>query len=200
MRGRLCVVEVLSLIVLGLLLAACSAVTPTPFAATETPAIRLPTPVPTPPPDASGQNAGLAIRPQKGYRAPDFTLTDLDGNPISLSDFRTKIVLINFWATWCPPCRAELPAIEAAYRAADDLVVLAVNFQEPPEDVRSFVASQELTFPVLLDDSGSVALTYRSRALPVSYFVDAQGIITAVHVGQMSQEMVNQYLAQARGE
>ena len=117
-----------------------------------------------------------------------------------VGDYRGRVVLINFWATWCPPCRAEFSVMQAAYEKPEDLVVLAVNFQESVEDVRAFVEEQEVTFPVLLDRTGQVALAYRSRALPTSFFVDAEGIITAVHLGRMTNSQIDSYVSQARGE
>jgi len=163
---------------------------------TSTPVAITPTTAPTFP----AQTTDLPVKPQKGFLAPDFTLPNIDGGQVTLGDLRGKIVLVNFWATWCPPCRAELPAIQEAYQNSDNLVVLGLNFQESPQDVKSLVAFEGLTFPVLLDEGGSVALKYRARGLPTSFFVDPQGIITAVHIGPMTKDQIANYVAQAGGE
>lgn len=142
----------------------------------------------------------VPAKPQEGFRAPDFALLNLAGQEVSLGDFRGQLVLINFWATWCPPCRAELPAIQAQYQNSDDLVVLGVNFQEKSSDVKPFVEAEGLTFPILLDESGGVALMYRARGLPTSFLVDAEGIVTAVHIGPMTDSQLEDYVTQARGK
>lgn len=138
--------------------------------------------------------------PQAGFAAPDFTLETRDGETISLSDLRGQVVLINFWATWCPPCREELPVIQATYQNSDDLAVLGVNFQEGLTNVKPFVEKEGLTFPVLLDEKGQVAAMYRTRSLPTSFFLNPDGIITAVHIGPMTANDVDNYVTQARGK
>ena len=115
----------------------------------ETPAPPGPQPSPTP------SQAG----PQIGKLAPDFQLPDLDGQSVSLSDLRGKPVLLNFWATWCGPCRNEMPYIQAVYDewSVRGLVVLAVDIDESPSQVQEFMESNRLSFPVLLDADGMVA-------------------------------------------
>ncbi len=132
-------------------------------------------------------------------QAPDFTLKDLEGNVVSLSDFRGQAVLINFWATWCPPCRFEMPAIEEVYRKyrTQGFQVLAVDIQEPPDAVQRFVEQLGLTFTVLLDEDGSVAQQYWVRGIPTSFFVNRQGAIIAARVGAMSRDLIEQYATQA---
>ncbi|HAV77811.1 MAG TPA: TlpA family protein disulfide reductase [Anaerolineae bacterium] len=125
--------------------------------------------------------------PQQGFLAPDFELQSTTGETIKLSDLRGQAVLINLWATWCPPCRAEMPAIEKVYKEYKDdgLVVLAVNmtYQDAQSDIAPFVGEYELTFPILLDRSGSVGTAYQLRSLPSSFFVDRNGIINEVVIG-----------------
>ena len=138
--------------------------------------------------DSSGTStAGLIPAPQKGFLAPDFELQSTTGETIKLSDLRGQAVLINLWATWCPPCRAEMPAIEKVYKEYKDdgLVVLAVNmtYQDAQSDIAPFVGEYELTFPILLDRSGSVGTAYQLRSLPSSFFVDRNGIINEVVIG-----------------
>ena len=117
-------------------------------------------------------------RPEKIIQAPDFTLEDLSGNRMSLHDFKGKVVFLNFWATWCIPCREEMPQMEKLYREFKDqgLEVVAVNFREDKPTVKKFVEKLGLTFRILLDPDGGVSNEYGAWALPLSYFVDRKGI------------------------
>jgi peroxiredoxin len=121
-----------------------------------------------------------------GELAPDFVLKAPSGELVSLSDFRGKTVVLNFWATWCPPCRAEMPDLQEAFdeRAADDdFVVLAVDLGEQSGEVQGFIDEFELTFPIALDSDESVAGNYGVLGLPASYFIDTQGIVRSVNLG-----------------
>jgi peroxiredoxin len=144
----------------------------------------------------ASDSTGLEVAPRKGKIAPDFTLVDLDGNEVSLSDFRGQPVLINFWATWCPPCRTEMPDIAAAYEEHRDkeLVVLAVNVEESADNVRGFADEDKVSFPVLLDGDGAVARQYRVRALPTSFFINRDGVIADVFYGGMSRKKLDGFL------
>lgn len=133
--------------------------------------------------------------PRKGFSAPGFTLTTLDGSDVSLSDLRGKVVIVNFWASWCLPCRVEMPAMEQVHRAYKDLglVVLAVNMTSGDSrgDAAAFVEEYELTFPVPLDLDGSVSSRYEVLGLPTTFFIDAQGVIREVVVGgPMSEALI----------
>ncbi len=125
--------------------------------------------------------------PQIGFSAPDFTLDRMDGEPIRLSELRGQPVLINLWASWCPPCRAEMPALDAVYRKyrAAGLVVLGVNstFQDTEADARSFVKNLGLTFPILFDRDGAISQRYKLQGLPTSYFVGRDGVIRDIVIG-----------------
>ncbi len=125
-----------------------------------------------------------------GQIAPDFTLKTLDGETVSLSDFRGKVVMVNFWASWCPPCVAELPTIYQFYQThqADGFVVLAVNAQENPDTVSGFISRQGYTFPVLLDPDSVAADEYGIRALPTSFFLNKNGEIQYVHRGEIDTD------------
>ncbi len=118
-----------------------------------------------------------------GQRAPDFTLVRADtGETVSLSDLRGQTVVLNFWATWCPPCRAEMPELEAAYLEQgypDDLVVLGVNQEETVEQVMRFMDDFSLTFPVVLDTDAAVRKRYAVPGLPATFFIDREGVIRA---------------------
>jgi peroxiredoxin len=133
-----------------------------------------------------------------GNRARDFTLEDLAGDKVSLSDYRGDVVLINFWATWCPPCRAEIPDLEAAYRTrgGDGLVILGLSTDESREQVQAFVDQFGVTYPVLLDSEAKVMETYRARGLPMSVLVDRDGVIQVRHIGYLAAEQLDEYLAQ----
>lgn len=133
--------------------------------------------------------------PREGFSAPDFTLETLDGGQMTLSDLRGQVVLVNFWASWCPPCRAEMPAIERVYRSYKDLglEVLAVNTtnQDDVASAAAFVQELGLSFPIPLDHTGAVSASYNLRGLPSSYFIDEQGVIRSVVVGgPMSEALV----------
>jgi len=120
--------------------------------------------------------------------APDFALQTLDGETIRLSDYHGQVVLINTWATWCPPCRDEMPDLEAYYRRrqADGFVVLAVNSQESPDTVAVFLEEHDFTFPVLLDPDGVVTRDYRVYGLPTSFFIGRDGVVRGVWSGRLS--------------
>ena len=125
--------------------------------------------------------------PQEGFQAPDFELITIDGKQILLSDLRGQAILLNFWATWCPPCRSEMPAMQQVYMdyEQDGFVVLAVNNlrQDRRESVEAFVLEEKLTFPVLLDNSGTVSTRYQVNSMPTSFFIDPEGIIREVVIG-----------------
>jgi cytochrome c biogenesis protein CcmG/thiol:disulfide interchange protein DsbE len=133
---------------------------------------------------------------QVGDRAAGFTVTTPAGESIALDDYRGSVILLNFWATWCGPCREEMPAFQAAYEARKDdgLVVLAVNYQQKAADVTPFVEELGLTFPVALDPSLKVATLYRVRGLPMSLVIDREGLVRVRHVGHISQDLLNQVL------
>jgi peroxiredoxin len=121
------------------------------------------------------------------FIAPDFTLSTPDGQEVALSDFRGQPVLINFWATWCGPCRYEMPMFQQIYE--DDewiqkgLVILAVNQQESADDVREFMAQNGFSFTVLLDTTGEVSIRYGAMGIPATLFIDKDGIIKSAVMG-----------------
>ncbi len=123
--------------------------------------------------------------PKEHVKAPDVVGTDPDGKTLRLGDFRGKVVFLNFWATWCVPCRLEMPAMERLYREfkGQGLVVLAVNLQEGPRAVRAFIRELKLTFPVVLDPKGEAATKYLVRGLPATYLIDRNQIIVGRAIG-----------------
>lgn len=129
-----------------------------------------------------------------GVKAPDFTLKNLEGEKVQLSDFKGKKVLINFWATWCKPCRDEMPAMEKYYQSAsNDVVFLAVN-TDPTSDVKGFADEMKLTFPILLDNADKTMNAYGVLSIPTTFFIDEKGNIGSKHVGQMSYEEIKKYI------
>jgi peroxiredoxin len=138
----------------------------------------------------SARNAGPA--PRIGKEAPDFRVIGLDGAPIELSEFRGRPVLLTFWASWCPPCRAESPDIEAVYEQYRDtgLVIIAVDVGEDPVTVRNYAQRAALTFTIALDQKNEAARTYRIAGPPTHYFIDANGIIRDWQNGSMSKQTI----------
>lgn len=128
--------------------------------------------------------------------APDFSLITLEGSEGALSDHLGKAVLVNFWATWCPPCRAEMPLIqEFADLYGDDLVVLAVNVGESEGEIRAFVEEYGFTLTFLVDPANEVSQLYRVRGYPTSIFIDSEGMVKAVHIGELDKPLISEYLA-----
>lgn len=143
------------------------------------------------------QESGTGSMPAAGQPAPNFALADLEGNEVSLAEFRGRPVIINFWATWCGPCRIEMPELQEAYeeRQDDGLAILAVNLEESPEMVeRFFYDDLNLTFTPLLDREGEVAGRYGVFNLPTTYFVNPEGTIAAVHRGPLTGGQIDGYL------
>jgi peroxiredoxin len=131
--------------------------------------------------------AGKIPAPQKGFLAPDFELITLTGETIKLSDLRGQAVLINLWATWCPPCREEMPVLEKMYNEYKNqgFTVLGVNMtsEDDSKAVLPFVEKYGLTFPILLDETRRVENAYQLKSLPTSYFINREGTIIEVVIG-----------------
>ena len=139
----------------------------------------------------------LEIAPTQGALAPDFTLFNLEGEQITLTELRGQPVMINLWATWCAPCRIEMPHIQDRFeRYADEgLVVLAVDFDEPAGQVEAFRDELGLTFDLLLDPGAEVQELYRNRSYPSTFFVDESGVIQVQHIGVMTEGQLDEHLA-----
>lgn len=137
-----------------------------------------------------------------GYPAPDFALPGLDGGTIRLSDFRGKVVMLNFWATWCPPCRAEMPEIaKLKAQGIPDLVIIGVDLvqtEASPQAVAEFVRAHGYDWPVALDVRGEVTLAYRVIQIPTTYFLDRNGIIRGKYLGPMTLPIMEDLVRQAR--
>jgi peroxiredoxin len=149
--------------------------------------------------EAADAEAGINI----GNKAPDFELQTLDGSKVKLSDFRGEKVMLNFWATWCPPCQFEMPHMEKFYEGykSKDVVVLAVNLtqtEKSPQDVPKFVQSKALSFPVVLDEKGDVSGNYQVMAYPTSFMIDTHGIIREKFQGAIDYDTMKNSIAKMR--
>ncbi|OGO30466.1 MAG: hypothetical protein A2Z16_02620 [Chloroflexi bacterium RBG_16_54_18] len=143
---------------------------------------------------ASGTQSGAASF-EIGSPAPDFVLDDLSGNPVKLSDLKGRLVVLNFWATWCIPCRTEMPEFQNIYRQKEpDLVVLGINLEQSPGEIQDFITQLDITYPILLDEEGQVSRLYKVVQLPNTFFIDHDGIIRMRHIGFLSGEQFNEYL------
>lgn len=135
-----------------------------------------------------------------GNQAPDFMLPTLDGEMVSLSQFQGQPVLVNFWASWCLPCRQEMPEFVRIYTEskAEGLVILGVNLTQVDSlpETQAFVEEFEIQFPVLLDGDGVVKSLYRVIGIPVSIFVRRDGIVTRIQIGVVTAEQINQYVSE----
>jgi len=144
---------------------------------------------------ASATTSGQTPSPRQGFAAPDFTLELMQGGEVTLYDLRGQVVILNLWASWCPPCRTEMPAMQRVYEANRQrgLEILAVNatYQDSLAEAQEFVDQHELSFPMPLDRRGMVSRLYQLRAMPTTFFIDRQGVIDQVVIGgPMSEAML----------
>ena len=146
----------------------------------------------------ASSDVSLSSRPAApviGYPAPDFALTTLNGEEFKLSAQRGMPVVLNFWATWCPPCRAELPELRAASeRYAGQVAIVGVNQAETAATVAKSAPALGLTFPIPLDQSGSVSRVYGVRSLPTTFFIDRDGVIRQIQNGPLTETTLAQLL------
>ncbi len=133
---------------------------------------------------------------QVNFSAPDVQLTDLQGNPVALSDYRGKVILYNAWATWCPPCKAEMPVLQAYYEKYKDqgFVVIAIEDGQPVAEVAAFVTQYGLTFPVWPDPEWRASKTWGIQALPTSYIIDREGNARLTWSGEATERMLEQFV------
>lgn len=145
---------------------------------------------------ASQPRVGRPALVERDQLAPLFTLKTTTGQVVELEKMAGEVVLVNFWATWCPPCRDEMPVIEAMHQKYRDrgFRVLAVNVQEMEPQVTAFGREMGLSFPLLLDQTAEVARMYRVQNLPRSFFLARDGRVVRIHPGELTQETVERYL------
>jgi len=147
--------------------------------------------------DASLQNAPSTVPVQTNFPAPELTLTDLDGITHSLVDYQGQVVLVNLWATWCPPCKEEMPTLDAYYNKYRNkgFVIIAINDGDPTPDVLQFTKDYELTFPVWLDPTYMATEdVFKTLNLPSSYVIDKNGIVRLQWVGAISNKMLEKFV------
>ncbi|PWM86057.1 MAG: TlpA family protein disulfide reductase [Coprobacillus sp.] len=144
---------------------------------------------------------GLAVQtessqsaPAETVAAPDFSAVDGDGNEVRLSDYFGKPIVLNFWASWCPPCKAEMPHFENAFQERTDIQFLMVNMttssRESLKAAKAFIAEEGYTFPVLFDTEGAAAAAYGASSLPITFFIDKNGNLVTYGVGMLSAEIL----------
>ncbi|WML60508.1 redoxin domain-containing protein [Neobacillus sp. PS2-9] len=149
--------------------------------------------------EAATTSKNLEIGLQEGNKAPNFGLKTLDGQEVKLSDMVGKKVILNFWATWCPPCKAEMPHMQEFYEKQknNQVTILAVNLttsEKSSDNIGAFVKDYGLTFPIVLDSEGQVGQTYQDVTIPTSYIIDTKGVIRKKIVGPMDKEMMTELL------
>jgi peroxiredoxin len=147
--------------------------------------------------DAESDGGEITTAPEVGSYAPDFSLESVSGEQVQLSDYHGQVILVNFWAVWCPPCRQEMPAIQqAADQYGGQLAVLMVNAGDAKADAADFLEDYGFTFLALLDSTGQVNNQYRVRGLPTTFIIDEEGVIQIMHVGLMEESDLAGYLAE----
>jgi peroxiredoxin len=127
-----------------------------------------------------------------GKEAPNFSLEQLNGPAITLSDLRGKGVVLNFWGTWCEPCKSEMPALQKQYELNKDkgLVIIGVNIGQAPATVDPFVKQLGVRFPILLDSQSQITKLYRIGPIPTTFFIDPEGVVQEIFVGELNEAMI----------
>lgn len=142
-------------------------------------------------------NLPSAIPAEVDFPAPALALSDLQGNPVALADLRGKYVLVNNWATWCPPCRAEMPELEAFYQAhrEENFVLVGISAGDPADQVATFVQQIGVSFPMWLDPDEQALRAFRTNSLPSSYVIDPQGQVRLAWTGAIRYDVLEAYVA-----
>lgn len=143
-----------------------------------------------------------AVPAQVEFAAPSLTLSDLQGTPRALSDYRGQVVLVNLWATWCPPCKAEMPTLDAYYQAhrKEGFTLIAINAGDSAELVQEFVKQYQLSLPVWLDPQNEASRVFRVMSYPSSFVIDRQGVVRLAWVGAITRNMLEKYVTPLIGE
>ncbi len=147
--------------------------------------------------DPTAQREEYSVTPvEVNYPAPELALENMNGELQALADFRQQVVLVNNWATWCPPCKAEMPTLVAFYNdhQAEGLMIVAIEAGEPKEEVQPFVEQFQMPFPVWLDPDGKALNAFKNGSLPNSYVIDRTGTVRLTWTGQISRAMLEKYV------
>jgi peroxiredoxin len=146
--------------------------------------------------EASQPVSRSVIPMEVNYPAPELSLQNVNGNTESLIDFRDKVVLVNNWATWCPPCKAEIPTLEAYYEThtTDGFIIIGIEAGEAQNDVLIFAQEHDMTYPVWFDLTHASTSAFHNGSLPSSYVIDRKGNVRLAWVGEISQEMLEKYV------
>jgi peroxiredoxin len=144
---------------------------------------------------SAGEDLSVVPAPVN-FTAPELTLYDLDGEQASLADFAGQVVLVNNWATWCPPCKAEMPTLQAYYEKHKDqgFLLIGIEAGEPADEVALFVEDYKLTFPIWLDPQNKALSAFHNQNLPSSYVIDRQGTVRLAWVGAISESILEKFL------
>ena len=152
------------------------------------------------PRSSAGNTAGASERStvpmEVNYPAPELALENIKGNTEALTDFRDKVVLVNNWATWCPPCKAEMPVLVAFYNdhAQNGLMIIAVEAGEPKDQMQKYVDQFQMPFAVWLDPDGNSSNAFKNRSLPNSYVIDRTGVVRLMWTGEINRTMLEKYI------
>ncbi len=130
------------------------------------------------------------------FAAPELALENLEGELESLIGYRGEVIMVNLWATWCPPCIAEIPMLQEYYEdyRADGFVMLGIDSQEPPEKVESYITATGVTYPIWIDEAGEAGQAFSSFSLPASFVIDREGTVRLAWTGQISRAMLEKHL------
>jgi thiol-disulfide isomerase/thioredoxin len=145
--------------------------------------------------DASSSSPS-SIPAEVNYAAPELSLQNVNGDTEALTDYLDQVVLVNNWATWCPPCKAEIPTLEAYYKAhsAEGFVIIGVEAGEPPAEVLGFVKGAEITYPIWIDLESASLRAFGSSGLPNSFVIDRKGMVRLAWVGEINRAMLEKYV------
>ncbi len=151
--------------------------------------VRVFTPINTP-------NEYSVVPSKVNFPAPELVLNDLNGNKVNIADYHQQIVMINNWATWCPPCKAEMPTLDGYYKAHSEqgFMLFGIDAGDPTKEVASFVEEYGLTFPILLDPNTKSLIDFHNDSLPSSYVIDHNGNVILAWTGPISQDMLEKYV------
>ena len=156
----------------------------------------------TPKPDGAGASRASVVPVEVNFAAPALSLQRIDGQIESLADYRGNVVLVNNWATWCPPCKAEMPTLAAYHNAhtLEGFMVIAIEAGDPVEEVSQFANDYNLRFPIWLDPNGAALEAFGNGSLPNSYVIDRSGTVRYAWTGEINRDMLEKYITPLLGE